>query len=93
MKLLKTGVKGNGRSPINPEAIQRVTYTLAGQTMAIHVTGDPTPNNNGFFFVISDHLGSTSLLRVRTLTTLDIWYNSFQTNMRKWGPNDHNPSM
>ncbi len=39
-----------------------MTYSLAGQTVAVHVTGDPISSNNGFFFVISDHLGSTSVI-------------------------------
>jgi RHS repeat-associated protein len=42
--------------------IIRTTYSLAGQTIATRVTGDPVSSNNGLFFILSDHLGSTSLL-------------------------------
>jgi RHS repeat-associated protein len=42
--------------------IIRTTYSLAGQAIATRVTGDPVSANNGLFFILSDHLGSTSLL-------------------------------
>jgi RHS repeat-associated protein len=42
--------------------IIRTTYSLAGQTIATRVSGDPVSSNNGLFFILSDHLGSTSLL-------------------------------
>jgi hypothetical protein len=40
--------------PVNPNAIQRITYSFAGQPIAIQVIGDPTPANNGVFFVLTD---------------------------------------
>ncbi len=48
----------------------RVTYStsassaqaLAGQAIAVRVTGDPDPTNNGLFYLHSDHLGSTSAM-------------------------------
>jgi RHS repeat-associated protein len=42
--------------------IQRSTYAIAGQTIAIEVSGDPEPGNNGVFYVYTDHLGSISVL-------------------------------
>jgi RHS repeat-associated protein len=42
--------------------ITRSTYSLAGQTIATRVSGDSNSNNNGLFFIYTDHLGSTSLL-------------------------------
>ena len=42
--------------------IQRVTYSLAGQAIAVRVTGDPDPTNNGLFYLHSDHLGSVSAM-------------------------------
>ncbi len=47
-------------SPVNPGAIVRVTYSIAGQTVATRVTGDPDPANNGLFYIYSDHLGSAN---------------------------------
>lgn len=40
----------------------RTTYALAGQAIAIRVTGDPKPANNGLFYVYGDHLGSATVL-------------------------------
>jgi RHS repeat-associated protein len=54
-------VRNNSRS-VEPPLIQRSSYSLAGQTIATHVAGDPVSGNNGFFFILSDHLGSVSLL-------------------------------
>lgn len=42
--------------------ITRKTYFLGGQAIATHISGDPSSGNNGFFYLHSDHLGSTSLL-------------------------------
>lgn len=42
--------------------IQRVTYAIAGQTVAVRVTGDPEVANNGLFYLYSDHLGSISAM-------------------------------
>ncbi|MFZ1398424.1 MAG: RHS repeat-associated core domain-containing protein, partial [Candidatus Promineifilaceae bacterium] len=42
--------------------IKRSSYTFAGQTVALRVSGDPVSGNNGLFYVVSDHLGSTSML-------------------------------
>ncbi|MCC6603019.1 MAG: RHS repeat-associated core domain-containing protein [Anaerolineae bacterium] len=42
--------------------IKRSSYSIAGQVVAFRVTGDPVSANNGLFYVLSDHLGSTSLL-------------------------------
>jgi RHS repeat-associated protein len=49
----------------NPTAatpLRRSTYSLAGQTIATRVSGDPVSGNNGLFTIYSDHLGSTSLV-------------------------------
>jgi RHS repeat-associated protein len=37
-------------------------YSLAMQTIAIRVSGDPVSGNNGLFFYYGDHLGSTSIM-------------------------------
>jgi len=38
------------------------SYYYAGtQRIAVRVEGDPTPANNGLFYLLSDHLGSTSV--------------------------------
>ncbi|VAW41264.1 hypothetical protein MNBD_CHLOROFLEXI01-25, partial [hydrothermal vent metagenome] len=42
--------------------IQRVTFMLAGQAIAVKVSGDPTSDNNGIFYLFTDHLGSTVVL-------------------------------
>jgi len=42
--------------------IKRGTYTLAGQPIAMRVSGDPTSANNGVFYIHTDHLGSTTVL-------------------------------
>lgn len=42
--------------------IKRSSYGIAGQMVAFRVTGDPVSANNGLFYVLSDHLGSTSML-------------------------------
>lgn len=42
--------------------IRRITYGVAGQTIAVKVTGDPVSDNNGLFYVYSDHLGSTTAM-------------------------------
>jgi RHS repeat-associated protein len=39
-----------------------VTFTLAGQPIAVKVEGDPTSTNNGIFYIHTDHLGSTAVL-------------------------------
>ena len=44
------------------DTIQRSTYSLAGQSIAVRVTDHPDSDNNGIFYVLSDHLGSTTLL-------------------------------
>ncbi|RMG69629.1 MAG: RHS repeat-associated core domain-containing protein, partial [Chloroflexi bacterium] len=43
--------------------IQRVTHAIAGQTVAVRVSGDPDPANNGLHHLYTDHLGSVSAIR------------------------------
>ena len=67
-----TPVSTNTPTPTNTPApsptpapdvwIKRSSYGIAGQMVAFRVTGDPVSANNGLFYVLSDHLGSTSLL-------------------------------
>ncbi len=38
--------------------IQRVAYRIAGQPVAVRVSGDPNPDNNGLFYLHTDHQGS-----------------------------------
>ncbi|MFQ5401282.1 MAG: RHS repeat domain-containing protein [Anaerolineae bacterium] len=40
----------------------RVTYMLGGQMIAVRVSGDPDPANNGRFYLYADHLGSVSAM-------------------------------
>ncbi len=42
--------------------IKRSTYHLAGQAIATRITGDPETGNNGLFYFLVDHLGSTTLM-------------------------------
>jgi RHS repeat-associated protein len=49
-------------SPLPFKQIKRLTLSLAGQTIAIRVSGDPVSGNNGLFYYLTDHLGSTSAL-------------------------------
>jgi len=35
---------------------------LGGRMIAVRVSGDPDPANNGLFFLHADHLGSTSAM-------------------------------
>ncbi|MEI2698748.1 MAG: hypothetical protein V9E94_10535 [Microthrixaceae bacterium] len=42
--------------------IKRSTYHLAGQAIATRITGDPEQGNNGLFYFLLDHLGSTTLM-------------------------------
>lgn len=42
----------------NQVVIQRSTYQLAGQDVAVRISGDPNPENNGLFYLYTDHLGS-----------------------------------
>ncbi len=42
--------------------IKRSTYSLAGQPIATRITGDPETGNNGLFYFLVDHLGSTTLM-------------------------------
>lgn len=51
-----------GYSWIINASIIRKTYFLGGQAIATHISGDPNSGNNGFFYLHSDHLGSSSLL-------------------------------
>ena len=41
--------------------IWRSYYYAAGARVALRVQGDPEPGNNGLFYLLGDHLGSTSL--------------------------------
>jgi RHS repeat-associated protein len=42
--------------------IQRSSYSLAGQRIAVRVTGTPAGSGDDLFYVYSDHLGSTSIM-------------------------------
>ncbi|MCA9924818.1 MAG: hypothetical protein KC421_20725, partial [Anaerolineales bacterium] len=48
--------------PPDPVVIQRSTYSLGGQPIAVRVSGDPVAANNGIFYFHTDHLGSTSVM-------------------------------
>jgi YD repeat-containing protein len=43
-------------------SIKRRAYAVAGQAIAMQVSGDPLSSNNGIFYYLTDHLGSTSML-------------------------------
>ncbi|MBX3056444.1 MAG: hypothetical protein KF770_08230 [Anaerolineae bacterium] len=54
---VSSGQTGVGRARVytmGTAVIQRSTYSIAGQTVAIQVSGDPHPDNNGIFFIHSD---------------------------------------
>jgi RHS repeat-associated protein len=46
----------------NPAAtpLIRATFGIAGQAIAMRISGDPVSTNNGLFYIHSDHLGSTT---------------------------------
>jgi hypothetical protein len=41
--------------------VTRTYYFAGSQRIAMRVEGDPVPANNGVFYFVVDHLGSTSL--------------------------------
>lgn len=41
-------------------AITRTYYHAGAQSVAVRVAGDPNAANNGLFWLLGDHLGSTS---------------------------------
>jgi RHS repeat-associated protein len=43
-------------------AIWRKYYFAGAQRVAMRVAGDPVPANNGVFYLLGDHLGSTSIV-------------------------------
>ncbi len=57
--------------------IQRVTYSIAGQAVAIRVSGDPVAGNNGLFYLYSDQLGSTSAMQAPDGTVRQTRYTPF----------------
>jgi RHS repeat-associated protein len=55
----------------NQYLIQRSTYALVGQTIAVRVSGDPIGTNNGLYYMYSDHLGSASAIQKDGSTTVE----------------------
>ncbi len=43
-------------------SIQRISLSFAGQPVAVQVSGDPDPADNGLFHIYADHLGSSGSL-------------------------------
>ena len=43
-------------------SIQRISLSFAGGPVAVQVSGDPDPANNGLFYIYADHLGSSGSL-------------------------------
>ncbi len=43
--------------------IRRVTYRLAGQPIAVRVSGDPAAANNGLHYLYADHLGGINAIQ------------------------------
>jgi RHS repeat-associated protein len=41
--------------------VTRLYYSAGGQRVAVRVSNDATPANNGLFYLLTDHLGSTSI--------------------------------
>jgi hypothetical protein len=41
----------------------RITYRTAGQPIAVRVSGDPNPANNGLHYLYADHLNSINTIR------------------------------
>jgi RHS repeat-associated protein len=63
--LMPDGDDGGGGNPILVPlitTITRKTYSVAGQAVAVRVSGDPDEANNGLFYIHSDHLGSASAM-------------------------------
>ena len=51
-----------GGTWVTNTTITRSLYSLAGQVIATRVVGDPQTQNNGLFYFLGDHLGSTRML-------------------------------
>jgi RHS repeat-associated protein len=48
-------------SYIGAAMVTRLYYSAGGQRIAVRVSNDATPANNGLFYLLTDHLGSTSI--------------------------------
>ena len=47
--------------PATISTVWRYYYYAGSQRIAARVSGNPDPNKNGVFYLLSDHLGSTSI--------------------------------
>ena len=74
LRLFLAGYVGEGQVGVTVTAlsyydpgysIQRSSYSLAGQAIAVRVQGDPD-GNDGLFYIHSDHLGSASVMSDET---------------------------
>ncbi|HFE65884.1 MAG TPA: DNRLRE domain-containing protein, partial [Chloroflexi bacterium] len=71
-------VEGDGSLTANGETvIQRVTYSMAGQPIAVRVTGDPAAANNGLHYLYADHLGGINAIQRQNGTLEQMRYTPF----------------
>ena len=56
------GGRGPGGSWVTVATIIRKTYFLAGQAIATRLSSTPTSSDDGVYYILTDHLGSTRLL-------------------------------
>ncbi|MCL4872351.1 MAG: RHS repeat-associated core domain-containing protein [Anaerolineae bacterium] len=47
---------------VEQAVVKKSNYFLAGRPIATRITGDPVSGNNGLFYFLTDHLGSTTML-------------------------------
>ena len=68
--------------------IQRTTYSVAGQAVAVRVSGDPAAVNNGLSYLYSDHLGSASAMQTTDGSVTQTRYMPFGGYRTGSGGND-----
>ncbi len=64
----------------------RTYYYAGGQRVAMRVQGDPNPADNGVFFLLGDHLGSTSVTANASGDKVaELRYKAFGETRYEWG--------
>jgi len=64
----------------------RAYYYAGAQRVAIRVQGDPDPADNGVFFLLGDHLGSTSVTaNASGAKVAELRYKAFGETRYEWG--------
>jgi hypothetical protein len=85
--ILTTKTETAPQSIEQPVSITRITYAIAGQTVAVRTTGDPDPANNGLHYLYADHLGSASAIQQANSTVQHTRYLPFGDYRAGSGPN------